>query len=253
MKSGWIKLHRRLLDNPRVTDPEWLAVWVYLLLSATHQPRKMDFDGRIVELRPGQFITGRLAIATATGVHESKVKRILAMMKGDQQIDQQAGVKGSMFTVRNWSKFQDNDQQNDQQLTSYRPASDQRPPTNKNERPEEGKNGKTTTSPPDGAPDGVKGFFEAFVSVFKKQFGEEYSHQRADFVQLNKWRKLHPDITADQFAETCRQVMAAPYSRRAWFTIRGVCPDWSSALASLKTPKGDRHAPTTAADHAAGF
>ena len=187
MKSGWIKLHRRMLDNPRVTDPEWLAVWVYLLLSATHQPRKLDFDGRMVEWRPGQFITGRLAIATATGVHESKVKRILAMMKSDQQIDQQAGVKGSMFTVRNWSKFQDNDQQNDQQLTSDRPASDQRPPTNKNERPEEGKNGKKKHLL-------ASESFNAFYSAYPRKVKKQAAIEAFASVVEPKAAELLPDI-----------------------------------------------------------
>ena len=58
MNIGWVKFHRRLVDHPRFKDPEWLAVWVYLLLCATHQPRKMDFDGRIVELKPGPTYHG---------------------------------------------------------------------------------------------------------------------------------------------------------------------------------------------------
>ena len=37
MEQGWIKLHRELLDNPVVTkDNDYLAVWIYLLLEATH-------------------------------------------------------------------------------------------------------------------------------------------------------------------------------------------------------------------------
>jgi len=129
--NGWIKLHRRLLDSPRIKDPDWLAVWIHVLLKATHQPFKANFDGKIVELKPGQLISGRHAIAAGTGVHESKVKRVLQVMKTDQQIDQQAGVKGSLFTVRNWNTYQEVDQQIDQRVTSDRPASDQRLTTNK--------------------------------------------------------------------------------------------------------------------------
>lgn len=134
MGCGWIKLYRKLLEHPRFDDPEWLAVWVHLLLRATHQPYRVNFDGRIVELKPGQLVTGRNSIAEATGVHESKVKRILATMKADQQIDQQAGTKGSIITVRNWQAYQNPDQRNGQQLTSVRPATAQQPTTNKNKR-----------------------------------------------------------------------------------------------------------------------
>jgi len=144
---GWIKLHRRLWENPRSHDPEWLAVWVYLLSHATHQPWRTDFDGKIVELKPGQLKTGRDSIAEATGVHPSKVRRLLAKMKCDQQIDQQAGVKGSIITVLNWESYQRADQQNDHQPTSDRPTSDQQATTNNNgKNKEKEKNKKNTQS-----------------------------------------------------------------------------------------------------------
>ena len=32
--EGWIKLHRKMLDNPIVCkDSDYLAVWIYLLLT----------------------------------------------------------------------------------------------------------------------------------------------------------------------------------------------------------------------------
>lgn len=74
MKTGWIKLYRKVWDNPRSTDPEWLAVWIYILSQATHQSYEAVFDRKQITLQPGQLISGRHAIAARTGVHESKVK-----------------------------------------------------------------------------------------------------------------------------------------------------------------------------------
>src|ERR1017187_10009564 len=134
---GWVRVYRCLLDHPRFRDPDWVVVWLYLILNATFQPRRVNFDGKIVELRAGQLITGRHAIAKATGVDESKVRRILAVMKTDQQIDQQTGTKGSIITLRNWEMYQSNDQQIDQTVTSDQPANDQQVTTNKNVRMDE--------------------------------------------------------------------------------------------------------------------
>jgi hypothetical protein len=120
-RFGWIKLHRSLPKHPRFIDPAWLAVWVYLLLNATHRHYLVNFDGHIVELQPGQLVTGRHAIARATGVHESKVKRVLAVMKADRQIDQLTGVKGSIVTVRNWKLYQ-GDRLANQRATNNRPT-----------------------------------------------------------------------------------------------------------------------------------
>ena len=36
--EGWIKIHRKILDNPIICkDSDYLSVWIYLLLNATHK------------------------------------------------------------------------------------------------------------------------------------------------------------------------------------------------------------------------
>lgn len=124
--DGWIKVHRKMLDNPIVfKDPDHLAVWMYLLLTATHQSRPTMFGGRKIILKPGQLVTGRKKISEQTGVEESKVKRILNTFKTEQQIDQQGKRYGSLISILEWDKYQDVDQQNAQQVTNECPTSDQ--------------------------------------------------------------------------------------------------------------------------------
>lgn len=126
-KNGWIKVHRKMLDNPVVfKDPDHLAVWMYLLLEATHQDYPKMFGGEKVILKPGQLITGRKVISEKTGVEESKVKRILKLFKSEQQIDQQAERYGSLISILSWNEYQNCDQQIDQQVTNECPTSDQR-------------------------------------------------------------------------------------------------------------------------------
>lgn len=126
-KNGWIKVHRKMLDNPVVfKDPDHLAVWMYLLLEATHQDYPKMFGGKKVVLKPGQLITGRKVISEKTGVEESKVKRILKLFKSEHQIDQQAERYGSLISILSWNEYQNCDQQTDQQVTNECPTSDQR-------------------------------------------------------------------------------------------------------------------------------
>lgn len=125
--KGWIKIHRKMLENPIVMkDSDHLAVWVYLLLNAAHKERKVLFKGDKIMLQPGQLITGRNAIADFLGISESKVKRVLSDFEGDQQIDRQRSNKNSLISLINWDKYQFFDQQSDQQvtskMTSQRPA-----------------------------------------------------------------------------------------------------------------------------------
>ena len=57
-QNGWIKLHRKMLDNPIVMkDADHLAVWVFLLLHATHTDYPALFKGKKIMLHPGQLLT----------------------------------------------------------------------------------------------------------------------------------------------------------------------------------------------------
>ena len=133
--NGWIKLHRKLLDNPVVMkDSDHLAVWIYLLLNASHTEYPVLFGGKKISLKAGQIITGRKSIASTLGISESKVRRILDLFEIDQQIDRQRSNKNSLVSILNWDKYQIFDQQIDQQATNKRPTTDQQVTTNKNNK-----------------------------------------------------------------------------------------------------------------------
>lgn len=133
MEQGWIKLHRELLDNPVVTkDNDYLAVWIYLLLEATHSEVKRDFNGEFITLKKGQLITGRKSINSILKISESKIQRILKTFESEQQIEQQTNGKGRLISILNWDKYQKSEQQIEQQVNSERTTSEQRVNTNKN-------------------------------------------------------------------------------------------------------------------------
>lgn len=133
--AGWIKIHRKMLKNPVVfKDPDHLAVWMYLLLNATHKKVPVMFEGKKIFLQPGQLITGRKKIAKETGVQESKVTRILNLFKNEHQIEQQATRHGSIISIVEWDKYQKIEQQTEQQVNNKRTTSEQQVNTNKNDK-----------------------------------------------------------------------------------------------------------------------
>lgn len=132
-KNGWIKLHRKMLDNPIIMkDADHLAIWMYLLLNATHAEYPALFKGQKIMLQPGQLITGRKSIAEKLVINESKVRRVLDSFESDQQIDRQRSNQNTLISLLNWDKYQCFDQQSDQPAANQRPTSDQRVTTNKN-------------------------------------------------------------------------------------------------------------------------
>lgn len=117
---GYIKLHRKTLDNPVVCkDSDYLAVWIYLLLNATHKEMPTIFKGQKIILQPGQLITGRKVIADKFNISESKVQRILKTLKIEQQIEQQTSNKNSLISILNWDEYQKtNNKINNERTTS---------------------------------------------------------------------------------------------------------------------------------------
>lgn len=117
--EGWIKLHRKLLDNPvTMKDTDHLAVWIYLLLNASHNEHPALFKGEKITLKPGQLITGRKSIALALHIDESKVERILKSLKSEQQIEQQTSSKNRLISITNWEFYQQSEQQSEQQVNT---------------------------------------------------------------------------------------------------------------------------------------
>ena len=135
MNNGYVKIHRKLLNNPIVMkDCEHLAVWVYLLLNATHQDRNVLFKGKKIIIGPGQLITGRKSISSELQISESKVQRILNFFETEHQIEQQTSNKNRVITLTNWHKYQDNEHQTEQQLNNNRTTTEQQLNTNNNDK-----------------------------------------------------------------------------------------------------------------------
>lgn len=106
--KGWIKNHRKSLDNPIVCkDADHFAVWNYLLLMATHSEYDTLFGKERITLKPGQVIVGREMISKKFNISESKVQRILKTFKSERMIEQiTTPRKGRIITILNWDKYQ---------------------------------------------------------------------------------------------------------------------------------------------------
>ena len=185
--AGWIKLHRKLLDNPVVMkDPDHFTVWVYLLLNAQHEKYRTLFGGKKITLKPGQLITGRQKIARATKINEHKVDRIIKALKSEHQIEQRATRYGSLITIVEWNKYQNSEQQIEQQMSNECATSEQRVSTI--QEGEECKEGGEKFNPPSAA--SVFSFFEDnnFVSD-PEQFYSWYED--------NGWTKKNGDSVKD--------------------------------------------------------
>lgn len=132
-ENGYIKLHRKMLQNPIVCkDSDYLSLWIYLLLNATYTEYPERFRGEKIILKPGQLITGRKKISEKLSISESKVTRIINKFIFEQQIEQQTSNENRLITILNWNEYQGSEQPNEQPVNNERTTSEQPVNTNKN-------------------------------------------------------------------------------------------------------------------------
>lgn len=116
--SGWIKIHRGLQDSAIATHPEYLAVWVHLLLRAQYTSSECVIGRQVVKLSVGQLVFGRIKFSAEIGVSENKVRAALDVMKSLNMITIKSMAKFSIISITNWQKYQDDNQQ----ITDKQPA-----------------------------------------------------------------------------------------------------------------------------------
>lgn len=196
-----------MLDNPIVCkDSDHIAVWMYILLNATHKEHPAVFSGKKIILQPGQLITGRKTIADKFNIDESKVQRILKRFENEQQIEQQNGNKNRLISVLSWSDYQSSEQQIEQQVNNNCTTDEQQVNTNKNVRTKEGEEEKKK---PIVDSDECDLAFEQFYKLYPNKSGSKKK-------TITKWNTLwkNKKINIDKVVEGTRKYISYVEHRR---------------------------------------
>ena len=126
MEQGWIKLHRNLLENKALwQNKDKLAIWLFLLLKATHTEAIGYFAGENITLKSGQLLVSYQEIADFLNIDKGKVKRAIQSFRDDTLIDTRTDRQKSLISLVNWDILQSNtdtriDTEYDTQVTHQR-------------------------------------------------------------------------------------------------------------------------------------
>ena len=111
MSQGYIKLHRKLQecwiwDSDEPFDRR--SAWIDILISANHSDNKMLFDGSLILIKRGQFITSIRKLSTKWKWSSTKVTAFLDTLEKDQMIKRESDTKKTLISVINYGLYQDN-------------------------------------------------------------------------------------------------------------------------------------------------
>ncbi|MBO1264348.1 DnaD domain protein [Proteiniclasticum sp. SCR006] len=125
-------MHRKLLDSAVFQNADLLKVWIWCLLKATHKDFEMMVGLQVVDLQPGQFITGRTKGSEELKLKPSTFRDYLKTLEKMGMIELKPDNKKTLVTIANWEKYQTEEGRNRQQPDNRPTTSRQRPDTNNN-------------------------------------------------------------------------------------------------------------------------
>ena len=132
--SGWIKLHRKLLESPIFDNTELLRVWIWCLIKASHKEHQQMVGLQVIELKPGQFVTGRFKGSSELKLNPSTFYKYLKTLEKLQMIDLNSNNKMTVVTIEKWGEYQSDEEQSYQQRINNVSTTYQQRNTNKNDK-----------------------------------------------------------------------------------------------------------------------
>jgi hypothetical protein len=122
--SGWIKIHRKILEWEWYDDANTFRLFVHLLLKANHKDK--NYKGQLVKV--GSLLTGRELLSQQTGLSVRQVRTCLERLKSTNEVTIKSSKQGTIIEVVKYKNYQ----VMTNETTTGRPTNDQQTTTNKN-------------------------------------------------------------------------------------------------------------------------
>lgn len=112
MSKGYIKLHRQITDCWIWFDDDKFSkaqAWIDLLMMANHKDVKLPFNGKIIVIKRGQFITSIRKLAERWKWSKDKTAKFLDLLQSDEMLVRESDTKRTLITIVNYELFQGED------------------------------------------------------------------------------------------------------------------------------------------------
>lgn len=118
LKTGWVYLHKSILDWEWYDDINVVRLFIHLLLKANYT----ETQWRGIKIGRGQHLTGRLSLSKETGLTEQQVRTALNKLISTNEITKESTNQYTIITIINYDKYQANNQQPTKRVTNEQPT-----------------------------------------------------------------------------------------------------------------------------------
>lgn len=168
-QQGWIKLHRKILEDELWIDctPEQKIIMMTLLMLANHDDKSWIWQGKKFSIKAGQLITSIESIRKISGknISSKNVRSALVKFKKYGFLANESAKTGRLITIANWAKYQGNDDEVAKQEAKRWQRGGKEVATNKNVKNEENINTRATGT--------LESDFEKLWKLYPKKIGKK--------------------------------------------------------------------------------
>ena len=225
-KIGWIKLHRKLMDNDMWLEERFTKgqAWVDLLMMANHEDKEIIFDSHWETVRAGSFITSVRKLSARWQWDKTTTLKYLRLLEEGEMITRKSDNRRTLINIVNYCVYQENpsavvdtksytesDTQSDSNSDTLQTLRGHSIATNKNDKND--KNDKKTEEKNYIAPK------RRFVRPTLEEV-QAYCQQRGN------------NVDAERFCDF--------YEMKGWKVGREIMKDWKAAVRTWEKNDNDR-------------
>lgn len=107
MQNIWfIKIHRKIRDNPIFWKPNYLAVFMYIILDVEFDSCKKPLRGDLIDLKPWEWLFFQKEISDKMWISLWTVSNILKKLNSENIIEIKTNSKYTIIGLVNWELYQ---------------------------------------------------------------------------------------------------------------------------------------------------
>lgn len=106
MVEGYVKIYRKLRDNPIYKNSKAVHIWLECLFRASHKDNSIFLKRQKVSLKAGQFCMGYREFANSVSLGVSTVHYWFEVLEAERIVERKTSTQGTIVTILNWNDYQ---------------------------------------------------------------------------------------------------------------------------------------------------
>jgi len=106
MTKGYVKVYRKLRDNPIYKNSKAVHILIECLFRASHKDHSIFLERQRVALKSGQFCMGYREFSESVSLSVSVIYYWFDVLEVERILERKSSPSGTIVTILNWDEYQ---------------------------------------------------------------------------------------------------------------------------------------------------